>query len=60
MGISPELQEILSSANERYAAERFVILGIFGSRARGDNKPHRDALRPLAQRFILPETVYVA
>jgi predicted nucleotidyltransferase len=105
MGMSPALQEILSNANARYAAEGFVILGIFGSRARGDNKPDsdldilyrlspeflerypgwnstarvdeikhelaeligldidladRDALRPLAQRFILPETLYVA
>ena len=105
MGMSRELQETLANANVRYSSEGFVILGIFGSRARGDNGPDsdldilyqlrpdfmekypgwntaarvdeikqelaqmiglnidladRDALRPLAQHFILPETVYVA
>jgi len=99
------LQNLLLKANEKYQIEGFVILGIFGSRAPGDNRLDRDldilykleerfydlysgwngigriedikaelgqliglkidlvdrgSLRSLSERFILPETLYVA
>ena len=40
--LKPELMERLANLKRRYLTEGFVILGVFGSVARGDDTPDSD------------------
>ena len=37
-----ELLTIITKAKQKYSVQGFLILGVFGSRARGDYKPESD------------------
>ncbi|MBE7437277.1 MAG: nucleotidyltransferase domain-containing protein [Spirochaetales bacterium] len=40
--VDPEILEILGRIKEKYEPEGFIILGLFGSRARGEAKSQSD------------------